>query len=129
MSLRPRRHRLLAWLALLAALWGAVSPTVSCALAVAAGVDVVEVCTSFGVKRVAVSSPVPPDPDHGRVSDPIAHCGYCVGVAPGGAVLAPSLPPAPWHAARLAASGDVGGALASAAWHLRPSRAPPIHGH
>jgi len=72
-----------AFIALFAVLLNALAPTLSYALAAGKGVAVVEMCTSFGLKKVLVSQNDSSDPSaaHG-----IKHCPFC---------LSADTPPAP----------------------------------
>lgn len=91
-SLPNRRHRgwLWAWLACFVLV---VAPTVSYLIASARGVQVVEVCSSFGVKRITLDAQgrpldAPPDASHAP-----SHCSFCVAsldpCVPSPAALAP----------------------------------------
>lgn len=72
-----------AYIALLAVLLNALAPTLSYALAAGKGMAVVEMCTSFGLKKVLVSQN-----DGGNTSSThgIKHCPFC---------LSADSPPAP----------------------------------
>jgi hypothetical protein len=76
MSFSPRFHRLLAWLALCVMVFGAAAPTISRTLATTSQVTWMEVCSTSGVKRVAV----PGNSTAGQEKMPAdgTHCGYCV---------------------------------------------------
>ncbi len=78
-----RFHHLLSWIALVAMLLHALSATVSYLKARADGVQVVEVCTSFGaIERIRVGADGQP-----VEAPPVAHavhCDYCAaGQTPG----------------------------------------------
>ncbi|MGV1046329.1 DUF2946 domain-containing protein [Limnohabitans sp.] len=68
-------HRRLAWLALCALLFGVLAPTVSKVLAASQGTIWLEVCSSDGTKRIAIS----PTGDRGTELPAMtdSHCAYC----------------------------------------------------
>ncbi len=76
---RLLRSRATVWLACACMLMSALAPTLSRALA-AAGIDsdMVEVCTSAGLRRIPMSAPVPAsDPSQQRTLS-LDQCQYCV---------------------------------------------------
>jgi hypothetical protein len=71
---QPPLHRLwAAWLAVLLALFAALAPTVSHALAFDAATRGIEICTSTGAKTISADSPNGPQ---SAVS--LEHCPFCL---------------------------------------------------
>lgn len=122
-------HKLLsrsAWIALFAVLLNALAPTLSYAMAAGRGGAVVEMCTSFGLKKVVVSKAGgdgAPSVAHG-----IKHCPFClsadsVSAPPGGGVSA--LPTAAGAvSAVVSASSIIHDPLLS--WSAAHKRGPPV---
>lgn len=82
-----------AYIALFAVLLNALAPTLSYALAAGKGMAVVEMCTSFGFKKVLVSKT---DGSDSSATHGIKHCPFC---------LSADTPPAPaGHSATLFAA-------------------------
>ena len=121
-------HRLTAWLALLAMLWGALAPTLAQAAVASSGSPAwVEVCSTSGVVWVRVDagneSPAStPAPMQGASSS----CAWCL---PQGAMGLP--PTATETVVAVQAPDAVPGVafesiLPSAVWSTAQSRAPPL---
>jgi hypothetical protein len=115
-----------AWIALFAVLLNALAPTLSYAMAAGRGAAVVEMCTSFGLKKVVVSKA-------GEESAPsamqgIQHCPFCLSAdsasaPPPGAVSAlPALPDA--VSAAVPVSSIIHDPLLS--WSAAHKRGPPV---
>jgi hypothetical protein len=88
--MRRFRHRCCAWIAIFAALLGALAPTVSRATARdGAGGLVVAVCTAAGTHWIALDRTAPADGSGGSErAFPLDRCPYCF--APSGAAPLPS---------------------------------------
>lgn len=121
---RERFHDLLT-IALVAALINALVPTISYVLARSQGVQIVEVCTSFGIKKVALDAAGRPvehqSPAHG------AHCQFCMAAQDAAAI--PTLPTLPGHPVLVAFDGSICGkplARPATSWLQARPRAPPI---
>lgn len=121
-------HRLLsrsAWIALLAVLLNALAPTLSYAMAAGRGGAVVEMCTSFGLKKVVVSRA-------GEESAPsamqgIQHCPFCLSAdsaspLPRAASAQPALPGV--AGAAVPVSSIIHDPLLS--WSAAHKRGPPV---
>lgn len=76
----PRTLRRYAFFALIAMMINVLAPTLSYAAAAERGEKVVEMCTSFGIQKIAVPG------DDGGTSPHFKHCPFCLGAG--------SVPPA-----------------------------------
>lgn len=85
-----KRRTLHVWLACLAILFAALAPSISHALAAAAGADRVEICTVDGTKTVVLQTATKKMPAKDGASHHMEHCAYCVSNA-----VDTALPPAP----------------------------------
>jgi hypothetical protein len=90
-----RRHSLALWFALLAMWFGVLAPTVSHALAAAGSSAWVEVCTTQGMRWVAVADEANAGPADAS-GGPAAHLDHCPACNAGGGGMAPPPAPLPW---------------------------------
>ena len=120
-------HRLAAWLALLAMLWGALVPTLAQAAVAGAGSQGwVEVCSTSGVAwgRVDGGDESPtstPAPMSGASSS----CAWCLPQGAMGLPPAPTTWVAPNHASGTVPAVAFESILPLAVWSAAQSRAPP----
>lgn len=126
-SIADMTHSLMrrfAWIALFAVLLNAIAPTLSYVMAAGKGMAVVEVCTSFGLKKVLVSQN---DSGDTSAAHGIKHCPFCLSADP--------TPPAPAkHAAVAFVPAEKSIAVATAlpaihnpllSWSAAHKRGPP----
>ncbi len=87
--MKPIRYRLrlFAVLALVAMTLHAVAPTLAYAMAASRGLAVVEMCTSFGLKKVLVAQSG--GENRPAAESAVKHCSFCLS-----GDITPSLPPA-----------------------------------
>jgi hypothetical protein len=76
--MRVENFRLSAWVALAAILLNAFAATVSYAVAAGAGLSVVEMCTTFGLKKVAVSNANGDGGSQAPLDHGVKHCPFCL---------------------------------------------------
>ena len=75
---RTRLQSWMSWVALAATLMAALAPTVSRTLAAQRGTGWVEVCTTEGIKRIAIAPTERSSAPVGGLPIALAdHCGYC----------------------------------------------------
>lgn len=121
------RHRLSTRWTLWVALWMAFAPTLSYLWGARAGMEMVELCSSFGVQQVWVDAQAPDA--NGEVPEDLAasgHCPFCLNLPQLGV-----LPVADFHfSARATAIAPVAfwraeAAPATSTWRAQAPRAPP----
>ena len=121
-------QRLVAMIALLGVLFGALAPAMSHAIVPAAsGIGEVQICTMAGMKTIVIdgadaTGKHPPDPH--RLSK---HCPYCA--LHGGAALPPGAPAGaffPVVRAMAAPAPHAQPPASSFSWNAAPPRAPPF---
>jgi hypothetical protein len=131
-SRTARARRAVAWIACLALLFGALSPVVA-RMMLAAQPDSttwLEVCTSTGMKRVAIDVGASTDgslPDNAAVG---AECPFCLLHAVAGmpeSVVAPILIAPPARSLPPPVDG-IWSQQPGPTWTLASPRAPPVHG-
>ena len=119
---QPPLHRLLAaWLAMLLALFAALAPAVSHALALDYATQGIEICTSTGAQTIPADSPT--GPESTKLMD---HCPFCLLQADRVA-----LPPSPVTTLFLVQSGQLDDPISQAFFYVPESysvaapRGPP----
>lgn len=79
--------------ALLAAFINVLAPTISYLLAASAGKQVVEICTSFGLKKVLLEPAPGQARQSGHEHEQSARCQFCLASLDAAAFILPSSPP------------------------------------
>lgn len=121
----PSRQRRFLWFAALTLLLNALAPTVAYALAAQSGLPVVELCTSFGLKKARLLSAESSLPAE-TASDDNSHCGFCLASQLAGLPPSPAFSgPSALTVARSALPPAALAANQASLWLAAQPRAPP----
>lgn len=110
--------------ALLAAFINALAPTISYFLALSEGKQVVEICTSFGLKKVVLDTNSESHPSHQEQS---VYCQFCLASQSAAAFALPPAVPQPAVASYAVPAFELPTATdARERWREGRPRAPPV---